>query len=358
MIPALLKLICGLKNRPGWLFAWAAALLLLLFLLRTLLSGLFLLYLGLLVFLGLIGGVRLLQALLRKLCWKTTAVPKGSGSQGHPPSLGVNIPPHTYKRPDPMIYSQYYLLARGIAITWDNPDIQLYDGAGVATPSHSLTPNTSYDIRASVWNGSTDAPAINVLARFYYLSFGAGTVRNYIGETYVDVPVKGSPLGPAQARMPWRTPPAGHYCIQVELTWIDDANPLNNLGQENVDVKKLNSPNASFTFPIRNTSALRRMLVLRADSYAIPPKEPCSGRRNGGNTPDPYSRHRLTSYPIPHGWTVDIPGGRELSLAPGEQRDVSVKITAVDGFVGTQPININALDGPDLVGGVTLYLHS
>jgi hypothetical protein len=55
---------------------------------------------------------------------------------------------------------------------------------------------------------------------------------------------------------------------------------------------------------------------------------------------------------------VDVPCGRELTLAPGEQRDVSVKITATDGFVGTQPINVNAFDGADLVGGVTLYVHS
>ena len=149
-------------------------------------------------------------------------------------------------------------------------------------PSHALAPSTPYEIRARIWNGSTDAPAVNVLVRFYYLSFGAGTVRNYIGETYVDVPVKGSPLGPAEARMVWITPPAGHYCIQVELNWIDDANPLNNLGQENVDVKKLNSPNATFTFAVRNTSArathvhaARRFLCDSGKDHAAPT---CSGR--------------------------------------------------------------------------------
>jgi len=262
-----------------------------------------------------------------------------------------------------MIYSQYYLISKGLAVTWDNPDIQLFDGGGAAVPSHGLTPGTAYEIKARVWNGSTDAPAVNVLVRFYYLSFGAGTVRHYIGETYVDVPVKGSPLGPAQARMGWTTPPAGHYCIQAELNWIDDANPLNNLGQENVDVKKLNSPNATFTFPVRNTSARRRMLTLRADSYAIPSKRRCAENAPAGRgdhaevTPDPYERHRPALYPIPEGWTVDFAGGSELALEPGEQRDVSVKITAKDGFVGKQAINVNAVDGADLVGGVTLYVH-
>ena len=196
------------------------------------------------------------------------------------------------------------------------------------------------------------------------MSFGAGTVRNYIGETYVDVPVKGSPTLPAEARMTWTTPPAGHYCIQAELHWIDDANPLNNLGQENVDVKKLNSPNATFTFALRNTSARPRRFELRADSYAIPAKTPCADLTRPANPGglantrrDPYARHRPASCPIPAGWIVDFPGGRELALGPGEQHDVTVKITAIDGFVGTQPINVNAFDGAELVGGVTLYVH-
>jgi hypothetical protein len=157
------KLLCGLKNRPAWLIALALALLLLLLLLREWLWGLFLLYLGALVFLGLMGGVRLAQGILRKLCSKLGAVPKGSGSEGHPPSLGIDVPPHTYKRPDPMIYSQYYLMSKGIAVTWDNPDIQLFNIAGGAVPSHGLSPTTPYEICARIWNGSTDAPAINVL---------------------------------------------------------------------------------------------------------------------------------------------------------------------------------------------------
>ena len=100
-----------------------------------------------------------------------------------------------------------------------------------------------------------DAPAVNLLVRFSYLSFGAGTIRNFIGETFVDVPVKGATGLPAAAKHVWTTPAVpGHYCIQVELVWPDDANPDNNLGQENVNVQKLNSPNATFEFALRNDS--------------------------------------------------------------------------------------------------------
>ena len=359
------KLLCSLRNRPIVLFALALGLLLVLWLLGDWLSGLLLLYAGALLLLGLLGLMRLLQGILRKRCWKAGGDDKGSGSAGHPPSRGIDIPPHTYKRPDPMIYSQFYLMSKGLAVTWDNPDIQLFDAVGAAVPSHGLSPGTPYEIRARVWNGSPDAPAVNLLVRFYYLSFGAGTVRNYIGETYVDVPVKGSPLLPAEARMTWNTPPAGHYCIQAELNWVDDANVLNNLGQENVDIRKLNSPNASFVFALRNTSARDRRLVLQADSYTIPAKARCPDpqRPAAPGDPadadrDPYARHRPASHPVPAGWTVDFAGGRELALTPGEQRDVTVKITAVDGFVGTQAINVNAVDGDELVGGVTLNVHS
>jgi hypothetical protein len=45
-------------------------------------------------------------------------------------------------------------------------------------------------------------------------------------------------------------------------------------------------------------------------------------------------------------------------LGPEGERLVTVKVTAPDGFVGRQAINVNAFDGNDLVGGVTLYAES
>src|SRR5579864_6140191 len=38
--------------------------------------------------------------------------------------IPINNP--AFVRPDPMIYDQYYLTSLGLAVTWDNPDIQLY----------------------------------------------------------------------------------------------------------------------------------------------------------------------------------------------------------------------------------------
>lgn len=358
------RLACKLKDRPWLLLLLALGLLLILFLLRRWLGILLAFYVALLLFLGLLVFVRLLQGRLRKRCWKSSATPKGGGSEGHPPSTGIYVPPHTYKRPDPMIYSQLYLLSKGLAVTWDNRDIQLFDGI-TPVSSHDLKSGKTYSIEARIWNGSTDAPAVNVAARFYYLSFGIGTIRNYIGQKLVDVPVKGAAGLPAIVAHPWTAPlVAGHYCIQVELAWVDDANPSNNLGQENVDVQKLNSPNATFKFVLRNDAPFPKKLQLRADAYAIPPKPPCERRPTPATVsstrivPDPYARHRREVHPLPDGWRIDYQGGDLVALDAGEERLITVKVTARDGFAGRQAINVNAFDGDQPAGGVTLYAQS
>ncbi len=73
-----------------------------------------------------------------------------------------------YHRPDPMIYSQFYLMKQGLAVTWDNPDIQLYQN-GFTVPSHALQPDTEYELVARCWNLSYDAPVVGMPVRFTYL---------------------------------------------------------------------------------------------------------------------------------------------------------------------------------------------
>jgi hypothetical protein len=289
------------------------------------------------------------------------------------------IPSRVYRRPDPMIYSQQYLMSRGLPVTWDNPDIHLeLDHATV--DSNSLAPLTEYDVVAQIWNLSTNAPVVNLPVQFSYIDFGIGGINIPIGQTAVDLPVKGAPGCPAFAHMKWRTPEAvGHYCLQVRLIWADDANPYNNLGQENTNVKPLNSPNAAFTFPVRNGTAATQQLHLEADAYQIPPQDVCPPERLPANRDERYgmragraderlrddervrdarlARHRRELYVLPEGWRVAIAPDK-FELAPGEERSVTVDITAPDGFSGQQAINVNALEGANLIGGVTLYVHS
>ena len=238
--------LCRWLSRTAVMVCLGLLLLACLWLLRAWLGGLWWVVIAVLVWLGLLLAATFAAGIIAKLCRKRQRSPKGKGSIGYPWTPSKTIPSHTYKRPDPMIYSQGYLMARGLAVTWDNPDIQLFDGA-TPVPSHGILPGKKYRVVARIWNGATEAVAVNMLVKFYFLTFGIGASRNFVGQTFVDVPVKGAPGLPASAEVVWETPSTpGHYCLQAELNWPDDANPDNNLGQENINVKKLNSPNASF----------------------------------------------------------------------------------------------------------------
>jgi hypothetical protein len=186
----------------------------------------------------------------------------------------VKISDPAFKRPDPMIYDQYYLMSQGLAVTWDNPDIHIEFG-GVPVSPHTLKPNTTYDVIARVWNNSTEAPVVDMPVIFSYLSFGMGTQSHGIGQTKVTLDVKGGPVNPAFAKVPWKTPPvSGHYCVQVFLDWTDDANPNNNLGQTNTNVVAAHSP-AQFDFQFRNSARTRQEYRFEVDAYTIPPPSPC-----------------------------------------------------------------------------------
>ena len=276
---------------------------------------------------------------------------------GGKPADGV-VPPWAYRQPDPLIYSQQYLQAQGLAVTWDNPDIHLELGSapGVPVNAHALAPDTDYLVVARVWNGSTTAPAPGMPVQVSYLEFGIATTRHAVGMTKVDLPVKAASGCPAFGTVGWHTPATpGHYCLQVELLWDDDANPANNMGQSNTDVKPLNSPHTAFSFPLRNDRAERAVITLSVDSYAIPPQEACVDTPGEGQHQARLDRHRPEAWPVPAGWNVDVTPSPVI-LGPGEQTDITADITAPDGFGGRQAFNVHAHNGADLVGGVTLYV--
>jgi hypothetical protein len=291
------------------------------------------------------------------------------------------IPPDVYRRPDPLIYSQSYLRSLGLGVTWDNPDIALFDAAtGMEVSSSALVANTEYEIRATIYNGSTDAPAIGMPVQFSFLSFGIGTPSTFIGTTTVDLPVKGAPGHPATAAIRWRTPATpGHYCIQVRLIWADDANPANNLGQENTQVRAAQSP-AVFTFPVHNADVVPHTFELVADSYRLPEPISCDefergrrdverrrgkgasqGRNNHSNGQEEWCRelrrrHEAGNWEIEPGWDVEIDPDM-LTLGPGEADDVTVTIEPPAAFLGTEAVNINAVyETGVFAGGVTLYV--
>ena len=276
------------------------------------------------------------------------------------------IPDDVYRRPDPCIYAQYYLMSQGFAVTWDNPDIWL-ELNGVPVPSSQLQPDVEYDIVARIWNASNEAPAVNLPVHFYFRDFGIGGPLQAIATTTVDLPVKGAAGHPAFAKVKWRTPATpGHYCLFVALVWADDANPLNNVGQENTDVVPLNSPQAAFTFRLHNEGGMRRRFVLEADFYEVPAPPPCPDvpARQPALMPEEIETHRRNAlaghgrarHAVPAGWAVAIQPGT-VELEPGDSVDVAVDVTAPDGFAGRQAINISALTGADRTGGVTVFVE-
>lgn len=317
----------------------------------------------------------LIYALFRRWCDLRGAPPKGRGTRGPGPA-SVQLPPALYKRPDPLIYSQDFLMARGLAVTWDNPDIWLTelpkpDGTLVPVGSHELLPHHTYRIFARFYNGSLEAPAVQMPVEFHFLSFGIGTTSNPIGTTRVDLPVRGAVGHPCVATVDWLTPPApGHYCIRAQAIWDDDAEPGNNLGQKNVDVKKLNSPKATFKFALRNDAAADRRFRLESDVYG-PPKPPSCEERARRDLlarhnlltridprSDPLAAHRRGAHPLPATWSIEFKGGTEHVLRPGEQIEVAATVMVPDTLVDPRPINVNAFADGLLAGGVTLYVHS
>src|SRR5437762_13267176 len=58
----------------------------------------------------------------------------------------VHLPSTSHKRADPMLYSQFWLMKQGLSVTWDNPDIQIYDLNGVHVSPWGLTPDRDYQV--------------------------------------------------------------------------------------------------------------------------------------------------------------------------------------------------------------------
>jgi hypothetical protein len=299
---------------------------------------------------------RILQA-LKEFCarrkvphFDKTATNKGCGVIHHT----------SFHRPDPLIYSQKYLLSLGLAVTWDNPDVSLLKN-GLVVSKTDLLPNTEYEIRATIWNNSYDAPVVGLVVGFSYLSFGVGTTEHPIGTKVINLGVKGGVNHPAYASILWTTPVvAGHYCILVDLQCADDLNPNNNLGQNNVDVVAAHSA-AKLTFQLKNNTDLRRVYRFAADTYTLPMLKDCGAkismrRDNDKKWKEIQSLHNRNNYQVPPDWTVAMTPP-EVTLIPGEEVEIEVHITPPDAFTGRKAFNVHAImDNGKYAGGVTAYV--
>ena len=267
------------------------------------------------------------------------------------------VPPHVIRVADPLVYSQEWLMAHGLAVTWQNPDFSL-EHAGAPANSWDLQPDTDYRVRVRVWNGSTSAPAVGLGVELSYLDFGIGGVSVPVGTTEVDLPVKGAAGTPAVAELNWRTPATpGHYCLQARLVWPFDAEPGNNLGQHNVQVAEFNSPIARFTVPVRNTGRWPMTVRLTHDAYELSPPGPCPPPdKHRADRDTTKARHAADRHALPAGWRLEVEGAQDgqVLVPAGGSVDLQVALVAPDGFVGRQVVNLAGWAGERLLGGVTL----
>jgi hypothetical protein len=307
--------------------------------------------------LALIEIVRRFVQIIKERCTKEKIPHPFKNAAGS--CLTVSHP--AFRRPDPCIYSQSYLTQLGLPVTWDNPDIILRRN-GVVVPEHDLQPGTLYEIEATIWNNSYDAPVHGMSVEFSFLSFGIGPTPTAIGTTIVDVGVKGGPGHPAKTIIPWTTPTTpGHYCIQAKLDWVDDANQQNNLGQNNVDVALAQSP-AHFSFVLKNRFKREHRFRFTVDTYT--PLEPpdCSAapfprERRSQRIKRLVALHKARDFSIPAGWTLTITPDL-VSLAAGAEATINVDATPPAGFSGEKAFNVNAFGDGIFAGGVTLVARS
>jgi hypothetical protein len=290
----------------------------------------------------------------------------------------LRVPPKYWKKPDPCIYDQFYLMSQGMDVTWDNPDIWLEEG-GVPITGNPVA-GRQYDIAVRVWNNSLEAPAFHVAVRFFVRDYGAGATPEFIGAT--DIPVlQVRALPPAETRLAWRAPPSGgHYCLLVQLVHGDDANPANNEGQENLNVVAA-APGAPVTLvlPIHNPHADALEFTVAASAYRVPgmlqkgagltdPEH--GGGGGGGPLTDvgfrPIERRRaaearaanaLGAFALPPDWGAVLPQGT-VQVPAGGRLDVAVPVTLpADLAPGRYPVNLQALTpAGSLYGGVTVLL--
>lgn len=223
----------------------------------------------------------LLLHLLRALWELLLRLFKGhEGRDESKPPMCDKVPEQVKRKPDPCLYSQFYLSALGLAVTWDNPDMWVTLPNGTPVDSGSLVANTDYILHVRIHDASFD-PALATEVRCFYRPWSF----NHPDRTPVEVNADGTervvvlhipPWSSEVAQFRWHTPDIAeaHFCIQAECRHPDDKNPNNNLGQENTNVRRA-SPGQMLAVNafLRNQARETGEFQIRVDNYVIPEGE-------------------------------------------------------------------------------------
>lgn len=304
----------------------------------------------------------------------------------------IRPPDWMLARPDPYVYSQFWLEQRGLAYTWDNPDFAIVDpGTGTKTNSHELQPAKLYRVEVTIHNASLMA-ALGTQVGLDVLHFGAGLPpQEALGQVTIDVPGGASAI----ARFDWTTPPeAGHNCLRATISHFDDANPQNNVGQHNTDVAVPASPERALEFGIAlPEQGGDREVEVAVDGYELPADPRCAGSFDERGTDQYRERlqreHDPARFPVAgflaprlvvggeaHGFEGPEGERAERTLAarrgappaarrravtrivhPGGELGVALVMEPPPAGEGRRAVNVNVFDAGHLVGGVTAYVE-
>lgn len=289
----------------------------------------------------------------------------------------VPFPEDLMRRPDPCIYSQFYLTAQGIPVTWDNPDIWVAKAAtpGTVEPdSYNLEEDTDYIVFVQVHNAGADL-ALGVRVRLVYRpwSFNSPDLVPVETDTSGDEAfrtINVAPMGSTVTSFKWRTPKvevggSAHYCLQAILSHPMDTNTGNNLGQENTQVLDTAGQSARIVIPLHNPGREARRFTITATTYAIEEKETVElrlkyncGRRPQdavGRVLDYVPRMAFDATPVPGG-AFAIPG----VAWPGQKSVVKAKYVGMENVrdrLLKQDVSLPAgfdFDIADYDNGITL----
>jgi hypothetical protein len=166
---------------------------------------------------------------------------------------------------------------------WNSPDIQLYDAAGNPVASNNLTAGTTYDVKVRVRN-DTAFQANQAKVVFRWANFGVGGPFTDFHTDTLDVPPGG-----VDAEAPFTPGSTGHLCIVAEINHLEDVNPDNNKGQENLHVGPTSSP-AKVCFLIWNLTKEPAAVYLEVrPTGARRPDRPRAALGNESDPPRPAS---------------------------------------------------------------------
>jgi hypothetical protein len=277
----------------------------------------------------------------------------------HRPKVGdpcVYIPDFIVHRPDPCIYSQFYLMKLGLPVTWDNPDVALLLN-GIEQNTFDLRVDTDYEVVITVHNASREKQAPGTQVALRLVEFGAGAqVRTPIANLVADVP----PFpGTSRVSANWHTPATpGHFCLEVELFHPEDGNPSNNLGWNNTIVRAAQS---QVRVPIRvfNTALPYRTGGVEPESPLpshVPPPELVQIIVDSYRFHDAFGKRvnpDTMFAPRAPVWNARIEPDRFHFRENEVFHEVSLIVDTPDDPGLREVFNVSALQAGALIGGIT-----